>query len=109
MTGNDAYDRHEEQRIDADRPRQGRSSWLSSRPQSLEQVVGVAAASAGAAFFTSLILGRGAGSALGVAIGFGGATLLVQGVKYRRWDRQGRPNDPPPNLPPYGGDWPPPH
>ena len=50
MTGKEAQDRHEEQRLDADRAWQGRWSWLSSRPQSLEQVVGVAAASAGAAF-----------------------------------------------------------
>lgn len=112
MTGNDSYDQAEERRLHPDRSQPAgrrRWSWLLARPHTPEQVVGTAAASAGASFVTSVLLGRGAGGALAVAAGFGGSTLLVQGLQYRRWDRRGRPDDPPPNLPPYGRNWPPEH
>lgn len=98
MSGNDAFEHVEERCRTAGGHRiaDSRWSWLLSRPQTPEQVAGTAAASAGGALLTGLLLGRGAGSALVLAAGFGGTTLVVQAVKYRRWDRQGRPDDPPP-------------
>lgn len=73
------------------------------------QVVACAILGALGAYVMGLLLGHDQVRALSLAAGFGGATLLLQAIGLWRSKAAGRPEEAPPSVSPYDGDWPPAH
>jgi hypothetical protein len=83
-----------------------------SRPQTLWQLTVAALFGGLGAYVPSLLFGHSQARALTFAGVFGGTSWLLRAFMLRRWNAAGRPPAPPPsapNLPPYGGEWPPAH
>lgn len=86
---------------------EGRWGWLTSRPRTMWHVVALALFGAAVGYAMSLVLRHDQVRALTFAVTFGATTLLIQTFRLHRWNAAGRPAEAPPNLPPYGGEWPP--